>query len=302
MRTWTFDLTYRRGQLTGNRMRPPRGTQIREMGLELLGEHATHNTSHDNDLKPRALWFDPPGPHTPGTLQLTWLSDHWPPPRTPPATGRLNWGQGTSIIEFASRATPTTITAIALHHHFTHHTDTETWTTARLRTRSGVLFKRDHTHYLTATHLLDAITNRWTLLTTWTPPGLAETPTPSPSPPTPSTNSATASPCTQSATAPPPPPTRSRPDSPTPPPPSSNKHPRIRHRPPMPPPPPRHPRLVPHPVHLHRNRFPRPLHPHRTRIHHHHPTTLTPPPLHLFPKTAQTKPATSPESSAANQP
>ncbi|WP_405180935.1 hypothetical protein OG225_07025 [Nocardia sp. NBC_01377] len=183
MRTWTFDLTYRRGQLTGNRMRPPRGTQIREMGLELLGEHATHNTSHDNDLKPRALWFDPPGPHTPGTLQLTWLSDHWPPPRTPPATGRLNWGQGTSIIEFASRATPTTITAIALHHHFTHHTDTETWTTARLRTRSGVLFKRDHTHYLTATHLLDAITNRWTLLTTWTPPGLAETPTPLTIPP-----------------------------------------------------------------------------------------------------------------------
>ncbi|WP_328435352.1 hypothetical protein [Nocardia puris] len=152
-------------------MRPPRGTQLREMGIALLGEHATDTGAHDDDLKPRALWLNPPGPRHPGLLQLTWLSDHWPPPRTPPRAGRLNWGQGTSTVEFRLRAEASTTTATALHHYFHERSDTETWTTCRLRTRSGVLFKRGHTHYLNAAHLLDATINRWHLVTSWTPPG-----------------------------------------------------------------------------------------------------------------------------------
>jgi hypothetical protein len=184
MRTWILDLKYHSGQLAGDRIRPPRGSQLRAIGLELLGEHATATGAHDNDLKPRALWLDPPGPDRPGALHLAWLSDHWPPPRTPPPAGRLNWGQGTSVVEFAVRAQPSTTTAAALHQYFADNADTESWTTCRLRTRSGVLFKRGHTHYLSAAHLLDAIVNRWNLITTWTPPGHPEPEPPLPIPET----------------------------------------------------------------------------------------------------------------------
>lgn len=172
MRTWILDLTYQRGPLDGDQMRAPRGTQIREMGLELLGEHATATGTHDNDLKPRALHFHPPGPQRPGTLTLTWLSDQWPPTRTPPASGLLNWGQGTSVVAFTTRDRPVTVTAAALRQYFLDHPDTETWTGCRLRTRSGVLFKREHAHYLSAAHLLDAAIQRWHLITAWTPPGI----------------------------------------------------------------------------------------------------------------------------------
>ncbi|MFE1592867.1 hypothetical protein [Nocardia sp. NPDC058705] len=174
MRTWTLELTYRSGQLDGDIIRAPRGTQIREMGIELLGEHTTEHGNHDNELKPRALRLELPGPGHPGLLEVTWLSDHFPPLRVPPPSGRLNWGQGTSVVDFHQRQAPTAVTVAALEHYFTDNTDTENWSACRLRTRSGVLFKRDHTDYVSANHLLNAIANRWELVTTWTPPGTAK--------------------------------------------------------------------------------------------------------------------------------
>ncbi|MFE1592860.1 hypothetical protein [Nocardia sp. NPDC058705] len=169
MHTWQFDLTYRSGLLDGDRMRSPRGTQVREMGIELLGEHVTADDKHDDNVKPRALYLRTPGPRHPGLLQLTWLSDRWPPLRTPPPTGHLNWGNGTSVVEFTLRSAPTTVTAAALWHFFTT-TAAENWVACRFRTRSGVLFKRGHTEYVSATHILNSLANRWELLNSWSPP------------------------------------------------------------------------------------------------------------------------------------
>ncbi|MFE1596973.1 hypothetical protein [Nocardia sp. NPDC058705] len=169
MRTWYLDLTYHSGPLDGDRMRAPRGTQVREMGIELLGEHVTADNQHDDNVKPRALFLQTPGPRDPGVLELTWLSDLWPPLRTPPKTGQLNWSNGISVVEFALRSAPATVTAAALWHYFTT-TTSENWTACGFRTRSGVLFKRDHTEYVSATNILNALTNRWELLNTWSPP------------------------------------------------------------------------------------------------------------------------------------
>lgn len=169
MRTWHLDLTYRSGQLDGEWMRPPRGTQVREMGIELLGEHVTAAGGHDNEVKPRALYFRAPGPNSAGELRVTWLSDVWAPLRTPPREGRLNWGNGASVVDFVVGRAPETVTGAALWHFFADGSS-EGWTTCRFRTRSGVLFKREHTGYVSAAQLFGALVNRWELLNTWSPP------------------------------------------------------------------------------------------------------------------------------------
>ncbi|MGW5318574.1 hypothetical protein [Nocardia thailandica] len=177
MRTWELDLTYRRGQLDGERMRAPRGTQVREMGIELLGEHVTAAGAHDSEVKPRALYFRAPGPGHGGVLRVTWLSDVWAPLRTPPRVGQLNWGNGASVVDFVVERAPVTVTGAALWHFFAGGSD-ERWTTCRFRTESGVLFKREHTGYVSAAQIFGALANRWELLNTWSPPTEAELPDP----------------------------------------------------------------------------------------------------------------------------
>lgn len=153
---------------------PPRGTQVRVLGLQLLGEHADLSGGHAErrgsssgygSFKPRAVALAPPGPAVPGKLTAAWLSDRHDPVRVPAANGVLDWGRGTNLVDYRVVA-ERSATMADLWYQAGDLADAGEREHRIATTGGGVLFPRNSPAALDAQVLVETLTRRWNAIMT----------------------------------------------------------------------------------------------------------------------------------------